>query len=584
MKIHEIVNSDKEEFAACKNDLMMKVAMDGDSANDVAESIRELFLPKLLEKEGLEIDDLPVQFKSKMTDKDEDFADETPDEDHDEEYEDESEEYDEDHEDDDDEFNESDDDSEVDDEIATIHISVPADKLREVESALEQVLGDTAKSKDQANVHKDNEETGEKDMDKKEIEARKALRKTILAAMQDDDESESVSRSGKFDYDKSEQYREEDYYNTKSMGMTDPDFKTLDYAESKVPNFTDLIANVGKDLGLTESVTPTKFDGAPEDADEYKLDFSPFDGVPSQGNADLYNEAVIPSEGKIPLKRTVNSSVLGEFDADAAEEVLADALRTAGVEDEDLGKLTYAEALELYRAIRTAGDDRKHYSPSGKMDFPQNDQITDPDTESGSKKTDRMAVTEDSLSDAHTHKDHPERVMKSASIEAAGDDVDAYASMLKKMMRGDEDHSEKEAEDLVVKDQPAKVDMTVKTSSSDTELFKARLKTAYACASKLALSGILPSEDVDAYTDGMLSDGLSVNAMIRQTKMQLANAAAIEERYAANGKATRTASTGITFNPSVRTASADLSGVQDLQNALRGLNWTAPRVENGMEE
>ena len=128
MKIHEIVNSDKEEFAACKKDLMTKVAMDSDSAGDVAESIREMFLPKLLDKEGLEMDDLPSHFKSEMTDEDENFADENPDEDHDEDYDDysDSDEYDEDHEDDeDDEF---DDESEVDDEIATIHISVPADK------------------------------------------------------------------------------------------------------------------------------------------------------------------------------------------------------------------------------------------------------------------------------------------------------------------------------------------------------------------------------------------------------------------------------------------------------------------------
>jgi hypothetical protein len=604
MKIHEIVNSDKEEFAACKNDLMTKVAMDSDSAEDVAESIREMFLPKLLEKEGLEIDDLPAHFKSEMTDEDEDFADETPDEDHDEEYDDysDSDEYDEDHEEDDedeadDEFDDSDDDSEVDDEIATIHISVPADKLREVESALEKVLGDTAKSKDQATVHKD-KATGEKDMDKKELEARKAFRKTILAAMQDDDETQSVSRSDKFDHAKSEQYREEDYYTTKSMGMTDPDFDTLDYAEAKIPNFTDLINHVGKDLGLTESLTPTKYDGAPEDTDEYKLEFNPFE-IPSQGNEDLYNEAVIPSEGKIPLKRTVNSSVLGEFDAEAAEEVLADALRSAGVEDDDLGKLTYAEALELYRAIRTASDDRKHYSPKGVLDFPQN-HPTDPDHEAGSKKENRKAVTENMVEDAHTNGDKPDvrKKLYSSSMEqeAAGDEVDAYAAMLKKMMRGDDkDHhakhdmkdEEREAGDFKMKMQPApgtSVDMPLKTSSADTELFKARMKTAFGCASKLALAGILPSEDVDAYAEGMLADNLSVNAMIRQTKMQLANAAAIEERYAASNKGTRIASAGITFNPSVRAASVDLSGSQDIQNALRGLNWTTVRDVNGMEE
>ena len=54
MKIHEIVSSDKESFAECKSDLMKKVAMDESEAEDVASSIRDMFLPKLMKSEGLE--------------------------------------------------------------------------------------------------------------------------------------------------------------------------------------------------------------------------------------------------------------------------------------------------------------------------------------------------------------------------------------------------------------------------------------------------------------------------------------------------------------------------------------------------
>jgi hypothetical protein len=73
--------------------------------------------------------------------------------------------------------------------------------------------------------------------------------------------------------------------------------------------------------------------------------------------------------------------------------------------------------------------------------------------------------------------------------------------------------------------------------------------------------------------------------MIKQTKLMLANAAAHAEKLAASGgKNTRVASTGITFNPTVRTASnSDLSGALDIQNALRNIGWTTAKVDTEME-
>ena len=117
----------------------------------------------------------------------------------------------------------------------------------------------------------------------------------------------------------------------------------------------------------------------------------------------------------------------------------------------------------------------------------------------------------------------------------------------------------------------------------EAELFKARLKTAYAMSTKLATAGLLPAEELDAYAEGMISDGLTVTAMIRQTKLMLNSAASNAERLASSSNATRTASTGISFNPSVRGASVDLSGVSEIQNALKNIGWTAPQV-TGMED
>lgn len=564
MKIHEIVSSDKAELRQCKSELMTKLAMDSKEAQTIAESIRDMFMPMLLKKEGLEIEDMPEGFDVKMTDTDEDFEDETPNEDHEE-----SDETEMDH-----EFDAHNDDNEVDDdEIATIHITVPADKIREVEQALETVLGDMdAESKDLATDHK--EMKGENDMNK---EARQALRKTILAAMADESEVSHVARKDGFEHDKSEQVFEEGEYNTMKGNIKDPDFSTLNFAENDIPTFTDLI---GKIDGLTESLTETKFDGTPSDSGDFELDFNPLE-IPSQGDEELYTDLAIPSEGKVPMKRVVNSSVLGEFDADAAEEALAFALKTAGVEDEDLGKLTYAEALELFKAIRTASEDREHYTKDGVMNFPQN-QPKDPD---------KKAVTESALRDNSESEEDPESAhTRKGPKELYSSTDDQYAAMLRKLMKGASDKmddEDKEADTTV--EMPGGATVTEskhdkEDMAKEAELYKARLKTAYAMSTKLATAGILPTNEVDSYAEGMLNDGLTVPAMIRQTKLMLNTASANAEKLAASQNGVRTASTGISFNPSVRAASADLSGAMDIQNALRGLGWTSAKVDTGVEE
>jgi len=425
MKIHEIVSSDNDELRLCKSDLMTKLAMESDEAETVAESIREMFLPKLLEKEGLGEEDLPHGFIGKMTDDDEDFENEIPDEDHE----------DSEHSDMDHEFDAHNDDHEVDeDEIATIHITVPADKIREVEKALETVLGDMdAESQDLATDHEENTK-GDTDMNK---EARQALRKTILAAMAE--EVEHVSRKDGFEHDKSQQVFEEDSYKTGKGNLNDPDFSSLDYADIEVPTFTNLIDKID---GLTKSLTETKFDGTPSDSEEFELDFNPLE-VPSQGDEDLYGDLVIPSEGELPRKRVVSSSTLGEFDADAAEQALAFALKTAGVEENDLGKLTYAEALDLFTAIRTASEDREHYTKDGVMDFPQNNP-KDPDAASH-KKT-KMAVTESDLRGNSESEEDPESAHTRKGKELYSSSDDQYAAMLRKLMKGASEKEEKEEE------------------------------------------------------------------------------------------------------------------------------------------
>jgi len=326
------------------------------------------------------------------------------------------------------------------------------------------------------------------------------------------------------------------------------------------------------------------------------LDFDAF-MIPSQGDTELYHELEIPSEGKLPHKKTLLSEneskreVYSELD----ENLLADALRLAGVEDEDLTKLTYAEAKELYRAIKTASEieERTTYSDGGELPANFNDP-KDPD--------ERKAVTEKSVREnTGTKEMDPENSHKrSKQLYSSKEDArDAYAQMLKKLMNprlagqeGDMEEEEKDREDRESETTINTDQVRIEGKSSEeemkkeAEMFKARLKMAYACTNKLATAGLLPVDEMDAYAEGLLSDGLTVQSMVRQTKLMLNSAAANAERLAASSATSvRTASTGISFNPAVRGASvnADLSGAQDIQNALKNIGWTTPKV-SGMEE
>ena len=126
------------------------------------------------------------------------------------------------------------------------------------------------------------------------------------------------------------------------------------------------------------------------------------------------------------------------------------------------------------------------------------------------------------------------------------------------------------------------VQNTGKQLSQNASLDLARIKTSYSCATKLALAGIITSEEVDSYAEQMINDGLKSDSMIRQTKLLLKSAQSSTERVAAAAAermSTRTASTlGVSTSPAfsgVNTNSAAL----DIQSALKGA-FTMPKIED----
>jgi DNA-directed RNA polymerase subunit RPC12/RpoP len=113
-------------------------------------------------------------------------------------------------------------------------------------------------------------------------------------------------------------------------------------------------------------------------------------------------------------------------------------------------------------------------------------------------------------------------------------------------------------------------------SSVDT----ARIKAAYSCATKLALAGIITSNETDDYAGQLLEDGIRADVMIKNTQLLLRSAQASAERVAASAAErlnVRTASTmGISTSPALSGSSN--SAALDIQAALRG-TWSMPQIE-----
>jgi hypothetical protein len=123
------------------------------------------------------------------------------------------------------------------------------------------------------------------------------------------------------------------------------------------------------------------------------------------------------------------------------------------------------------------------------------------------------------------------------------------------------------------------LDAIEKTTVSSVDT--ARIKAAYSCATKLALAGIINSNETDDYAGQLLEDGIRADVMIKNTQLLLRSAQASAERVAAASAErlnVRTASTmGISTSPALYGSSN--SAALDIQAALKG-TWSMPQIED----
>jgi hypothetical protein len=219
---------------------------------------------------------------------------------------------------------------------------------------------------------------------------------------------------------------------------------------------------------------------------------------------------------------------------EAAEEELYNNLITAGLTDEVISNLTFAEGLDLYRQITASkiNDLAKFAETNIDMNFAE-------------KMDDKMSSygENDEYEDEEYSMVDPNETENEEPVEAKWAEFSANAT-------------------------------------KEAQLFRARIKTAYGVSTKLCLAGLIASDEVEANVDLWMNDGMSVKAMLAAGTQMLRMSQTAEQRVASAHaeKNLRTASAqGVTSIPGYAGSTNNVS--TDLQQALKSI-FTMPRFED----
>ena len=548
MRIAELNATDKEDLIACVSDMQRTASLEKDEAVAVANAIRAKYLPNLAKQAGVVLSELnledgieTVDFANDESDDEEiefhHFQDEEGDEDETE------------------EFDELEDNDEVEDsdDVATFEIEVPADMVdaaqKAVQDALDNLLGGDDDSEDDMDMEDESDEDSddesdedyddsEEEMDSEDDEvfmknSNEVRKMTRQALAERKAQREALLRRAEREEILKKFASEEETYPASASFKYNEDLVNMqgevDYPSMSLDNDG---SNSLKEENPTwaEQRVPTVNPGSLQFPDVTKP--SKFDGA-GDGSLEYtvdWDSLENPSEGldadmfEVPTQMPSMPHKTTKTVAASREEESEVQCTTCG----STQKMT--EAAMNDEKTRCANDDCPSNKKEGGMD----------------------------------HKDKVEE--KSAQ----GQPVDP-------------NKVKTDIGNLGTAQQTAKnVDETIDNFKGSTSLDLARIKTSYGCASKLALAGIITSDEVDSYAEQMLNDGLKADSMIRQTKLLLKSAQTSTERVAAAAaeKMTKTASTlGVSTSPAFNGGFASNSAALDIQGALRG-TWTMPKLED----
>ena len=508
MRIAEIRVEDAEDMNSCVSDLVRSAGLDEDSARIVAAAYREAMMPEALEAEGFD----PKAFMNshdgnEMT---ADFANDKSADNKDM--------HDEDHEDDMGTM----DDSEADDNVATLEVVIPEEDLGKFQEALEkamaEVFGDTEEVADDMEDHTSDIKTNEEDEDDMSSvtangkvqninRSARAEREAILASL--------GTRTASDNFEYKAEYTNEGEHATMTMQNSEGNsLRGQNPTFDKVP-----VPTVNGRLGLEKELDAVTLDGKVDDMNAYKINFDPM-AIPS-GEGDAlpeFGEFEVPTQNPSETASRKNTITASDMTAEeAAEEELYTNLVQAGVSDNVISNLTFAEGLDLFRQI----------------------------TASKIENLARMAQV----------------------------DIEIQADYMA-------EEEEDEVVGMTDEDKKAEWATFSATAVKEAQIYQARLKTAYGVSTKLCLAGLISSDEVEANVDLWINDGMSVKAMLASGTQMLRMSQSAEQRVASAHveKNLRTASAqGVANIPGYTGSTSNVSS--DLQQALKSI-FTMPRFED----
>jgi len=515
MRLAEIRAEDSEDMETCVNDLVKTAGLDEESARIVAAAYRESMLPEVLEEEGFdrsEFENAPGNMTANFADED-NATPEMEDEDMEPEM-------------DSDESTSMEDGGEVnDDNVATLEVEVPADKVDDFLEVLKRAVaeefgpgavaeetseeGDESSMEEDTTQPMDEQETMPKMANRKVKQmsrSARAQREAILASL-----AGNTRTASDFEYADDVQYEIEGEFPTMTMQGSEGNSlreQNPTFAKQDVPTMNPEL------LGLKNELSGVKKEGSPEDSSMYEANFDLFTGVPSEGLDPDFNEFEVPTQ----MQKSQFNLVTASNDSEAAEEYLYNELVSNGVEEDVIANMTFAEGLELYRRINAS-----------KVDTLK-----------------RMAIEQ-------------------VTIQADEDkeEVEAYGMT-----------SEVEENEEMVESEDKKAAWA--DVLAENELFKARLKTAYGVSTKLCLAGLISPDEVEANVDLWLNDGLTVKAMLASGAQMLRMSQTAEQRVASAHAESNIRTAGVATIPGFSGASNNVS--TDLQQALKSI-FSKPEFE-----
>lgn len=525
LRIAEIKATDKEDFNNCVNDLVKTASLDTDEAKIIANAIRSKFLPNILREAGFKDEEIKDHVNlDSMAEQTADFANDFSNDDEEDMLDDED-----DQEDDDYKDLNMDEDEVDDDETVTFEIEVPADMVDAAKQAVQKALDNLLGGEDaDIDSDMDNDEDMDSDMDDNED-------------MEEDMEDDSDMEDDMEDDEDMEEDSEPEMHKT-----------------SKVNNMTRqaLAARRAEREDILRRIAAEEEHVQASESFKYNNEMANMPGevnyptMKLQGENSMKGENPSWSDQKVPTKNPGSLQ-------------FPDITKPSNFEGSGDGSLEYTVDWDSFEAPSEGSQYEMFAEPTEMAVLPHKTTVAKSRVASYG-----MEAESDTKHAVQCSSCGYKTMMTQAEMD---DDLTECSSCMKS-----------EKDDGVDSAVNIKPDGNIMVTSSTLDLEKARIKTAYSCSSKLALAGIIEANEVDAYTEQMLSDNLKADAMVRQTKLLLRSAQASSERVAtaAAERMTRTASShGISTSPAFSGSSITNNAALDIQAALKG-TWSMPQIED----